>query len=89
LTFSPDKNDSQLKLEPEIAKYVLQKIEWLMPYYIDLLWQRLEDLCCDNDITNPSRQHVDEAFELLFHSNYRTTFNHWAECLQRFPRERV
>jgi AAA+ ATPase superfamily predicted ATPase len=87
IAFLENKYQSNLSLEKPVAIYLLQKIEWLMPYYIEALWLRLEDLCCDNDIANPTTANVDEAFELLFHRNYRTTFNHWAERLRRFEKD--
>ncbi len=86
IAFLTRKNNSRIALNELVADYLLQKIDWLMPYYIEALWERLEDLCCDNDIENPSQGDVDKAFELLFHHNYRTTFNHWAERLQRFEK---
>ncbi|MCK9635182.1 MAG: AAA family ATPase [Methylobacter tundripaludum] len=87
IDFLAHKNDSRLSPDKAIAIYLLQKVDWLMPYYIEALWERLEDLCCDNDIENPTQDNVDKAFELLFHNNYRTTFNHWAERLQRFEKD--
>ena len=87
ITFLANNNESQLLLDNAVALYLLQKIEWLMPYYIEALWLRLEDLCCDNDIENPTTTDVDQAFELLFDRNYRTTFNHWAERLNRFEND--
>lgn len=84
IEFLQQKNESALSLSEPIAQYLLQKVEWLMPYYIESLWERLEDYCLDNNKCNPTQQEVDAAFELLFHTNYRTTFNHWAERLQRF-----
>jgi len=87
IDFLARKNNSHLILDKTVAIYLLQKVDWLMPYYIEALWERLEDLCCDNDIENPSQDDVDKAFELLFHNNYRTTFNHWAERLQRFEKD--
>ena len=84
ITFLANNNESKLSLDNAVALYLLQKIEWLMPYYIEALWLRLEDLCCDEDIENPTEADVDRAFELLFDRHYRTTFNHWAERLNRF-----
>lgn len=87
IEFLQQKNNSSLLLNAAIANYLLQKVEWLMPYYIEALWEKLEDYCADNSIDNPTQDHVDAAFELLFHTNYRTTFNHWAERLRRFAKD--
>lgn len=89
ISFLEKQYESTLSLEKPIAKYLLQKIEWLMPYYIEILWERLEDFCCDNDIENPTEDDVDKAFDLLFHKNYRTNFNHWAERLTRFEKDEI
>ncbi len=87
ITFLENKPGNNFSIDKSVAICLLQKIKWLMPYYIEALWLRLEDLCCDHDIANPTAKDVDEAFELLFHRNYRTTFNHWAERLDRFEKD--
>lgn len=84
IEFLQHKNTSQLSLSKTSAQYLLQKVEWLMPYYIEALWERLEDYCIDKAIAHPAAQHVDAAFEELFHTNYKSTFSHWAERLRRF-----
>ncbi|MEE9423576.1 MAG: AAA family ATPase [Methylococcales bacterium] len=87
IAFLENKSSNNFSIDKPVAICLLQKIEWLMPYYIEALWLRLEDLCCDHEIVNPTEKDVDEAFELLFHRNYRTTFNHWAERLSRFEKD--
>ncbi len=87
IAFLENNSGNNFSIDKPVAICLLQKIEWLMPYYIEALWLRLEDLCCDHDIANPTEKDVDEAFELLFHRNYRTTFNHWAERLERFEKD--
>lgn len=89
ISFLENKYESPLSLKKPIAKYLLKKIEWLMPYYIEILWERMEDYCCDNDIENPTEDDVDKAFDLLFHKNYRTNFNHWAERLTHFEKDEI
>jgi hypothetical protein len=77
-------SDEQITLSQEQRQYLLQKVGWLMPYYIELLWMAVEDLCCDNEMYEPTNEYIDQAYETLFGQNYRSYFNHWAERLSRF-----
>lgn len=86
IKFLVKKHTSPMKLSDEIRAYLFQKVEWLMPYYIEILWERLEDHCYDNDIIEPKEKDIDIAFEELFSQTYRSNFNHWAERLSRFDK---
>lgn len=85
--FLARKNGGQLSLDAATARHFLQKVAWLMPYYIEILWERLEELCLDNAIENPGASQVDQAFEVLFGQNYKKNFNHWVERLRRFDQD--
>jgi uncharacterized protein len=87
IEFLTNNNDSQLTISQPIALYLLKKVDWLMPYYIAILWEMLEDVCSDDDITEPTQIQVDQAFERLFNNHYKSTFSHWAERLQRFEKD--
>jgi AAA+ ATPase superfamily predicted ATPase len=84
IKFLIQKNNSPILIDKKTANYLLKKIEWLMPYYIEILWERLEDYCYDHDKQTPNQQDVDAAYEQLFHQAYRSNFIHWAERLKRF-----
>ena len=84
IEFLVDKHDSPMRMSAKTRTYLFEKVEWLMPYYIEILWERLEDHCYDHDITNPQEDDVDVAFEALFSQTYRSNFNHWVERLSRF-----
>jgi AAA+ ATPase superfamily predicted ATPase len=89
IQFLIDKYKSPIQFSDETKRYFLDRVEWLMPYYIEILWERLEDYCLDNDITQATEKDIDIAFEELFSQTYRSNFNHWAERLKRFePTER-
>lgn len=86
INFLIDKHESPKEISDEVRTYLFEKVEWLMPYYIEILWERLEDHCCDHDITNPQKKDIDVAFEALFSQTYRSNFNHWVERLSRFTK---
>ena len=86
LDFLIHRNKSDMFLQRPVKRYCLAKVEWLMPYYLEILWERLEDHCMDNQITAPTNEDVDKAYELLFSQTYRSYFNHWVERLKRLER---
>lgn len=78
-------NDSEedITLLDDVKQHLLNKVGWLMPYYIDLLWLSLEDFCSEEEINTATIEHVDAAYEILFSQHYRSYFIHWAERLER------
>jgi len=84
--FLTRKNKSTLQFTTDSIDYFLQKVEWLILYYLEILWERLEDHCDENNIITPSNKDIDLAYESLFEQHYRSNFNHWAERLQRFEK---
>lgn len=86
IDFLCDKNDSELNITPDIALYMLGKVQWLMPYYIEILWERLEDHCLDTENLTPTCSDVDTAYTTLFDQAYRSNFNHWVERLNRLEK---
>ncbi|ADZ91612.1 ATP-binding protein [Marinomonas mediterranea] len=83
IRFLTTKNNSTLQIESDIAAYMLNKVQWLMPYYIEILWESLEDHCFDIEKTTPTTDDVDMAYTALFEQTYRSNFNHWVERLKR------
>lgn len=55
LDFIRNDPEENIELTTETKQYLLEKVGWLMPYYIELLWASLEDLCCDEEITKPTK----------------------------------
>ncbi|WP_219702782.1 AAA family ATPase [Marinomonas lutimaris] len=86
IDFLNDKNDSELNITPDVALYMLEKVQWLMPYYIEILWERLEDHCLEIENLNPTCSDVDTAYTALFDQAYRSNFNHWVERLNRLEK---
>ena len=54
--FLTKKNDSSLNIEHDVALYMLDQVQWLMPYYIEILWEQLEDDCLEIDSIIPTDQ---------------------------------
>lgn len=87
MLFLNKKNDAEMHLTKSTRKQILARVEWYMPYYLELLWERLEDFCDRNDIATPEPEHVDAAYEKLFETHYKSNFIHWAERLDRFEKQ--
>lgn len=81
--FLNHKGRDTLQLTEGSINYLLQKIERPVLYYIEILWERLEDHCYEHDIETPTTDDIDSAYEALFTQAYRSNFNHWAERLKR------
>jgi uncharacterized protein len=86
IDFLNDKNGSELNITPDVAMYMLEKVQWLMPYYIEILWERLEDHCLEIENLTPTFRDVDTAYTTLFDQAYRSNFNHWVERLNRLEK---
>ncbi len=62
-------------LKEEIKAGILEKIEWLIPFYIQLTIQAINDLIREKNITEITVNTIDEALnELIEQRNY---FDHW------------
>ncbi|MBN1349470.1 ATP-binding protein [candidate division KSB1 bacterium] len=62
-------------LSAAIIDYILEKIEWLIPFYIQLVLQELRNLHRDRSVQEVTRDIVDQAFrEMLEQRNH---FEHW------------
>lgn len=87
IRFLIKKSNDGINLNGKVEAYLFKKIEWLMPYYIEILYDQLEEFCCENEIDEPTMEHVDQAYEIMFSQNYLSNFIHWAERLDRFNKE--
>jgi len=79
-------NNVEFKLNPEQIQYLLKRIEWLMPYYIQLLFQEIDDYCSEHEVEFPTHQDIDQAFDHLFAHHNRKNFSHWEERLSKFEK---
>ncbi|NOY57992.1 MAG: ATP-binding protein [Calditrichaeota bacterium] len=63
------------ELSEHLIKYILEKIEWLIPFYLQSVMQELKDLCRDEHITQITEAVVDQAFTNMLEQ--RQYFEHW------------
>jgi uncharacterized protein len=63
------------KLSETLIRYIFEKIEWLIPFYIQLMIQELKDLHREEKLTDIIQGDVDRAFEKML--TQRQHFEHW------------
>ncbi len=76
--------DLEFELSSAGIRHLLHRLEWLMPYYVQLLFQELTDHCIENDLTHPTHSDIDQAFDNLFLAGKTKNFSHWDERLRKF-----
>ncbi len=62
-------------LSDHLIEYILEKIEWLIPFYIQLVIQELKYLYRDEATADISEETVDQAFRGMLEQ--RQHFEHW------------
>jgi len=71
-----------LQYEEAHIKYSLAKINWYMPFFIQLLFKHIEEYMDENDLTNCSNMIIDIAYENIFALTNKKHFSHWKERLK-------
>ncbi|WP_300703929.1 ATP-binding protein [Bacteroides sp.] len=71
----------QISMPDECKKYILQKIGWALPFYIQIIFSEIRDLSCYNDLIKITIENVNEAYEKLLSKQY---FNTWEERLKEY-----
>lgn len=67
-------------LDNEQIDFILEKIEWLIPFYIQLIIQAIKDFQKDNNLAEINRDVIEEAFsEMITQQNY---FENWHSRLK-------
>lgn len=88
-TFSPETADQflealgrdyGLELAPEIRQRICERAEWLIPYYLQLFFSGLLEICSDERAV-PSVAMVDDVFEVLLSHGRRSYFDYWHQRL--------
>lgn len=72
-----------MQIEESDVEYILEKIEWLIPFYIQLIVQELKRL--DRRGVSISTSSIDDAIEKVL--SYKKNFIHWVERLEIFPKK--
>ncbi len=72
-----------LKLNDEIIDYIIKKVGWPLPYFLQLVFQIVDEMPPDKRSTEyPSSKDIDNACENLYSSGYSKYFAHWVTRLR-------
>ncbi|HYU32167.1 MAG TPA: hypothetical protein VEW48_08380 [Thermoanaerobaculia bacterium] len=87
--FSPEVADQLLRalaathglpLSEEVRRHVLDRIGWNIPYYVQLVFAELLEICPGN-ASAATVAHVDQAFESLLKPARKAYFDYWRQRL--------
>jgi hypothetical protein len=71
-----------LKLGDEIIDYIVEKVGWPLPYFLQLVFQVIDEMPPDKRSAEyPSAEDVDNACESLYGAGYSKYFAHWVKRL--------
>ncbi len=59
----------------EERKYFLNKLKWLLPYYIQVIMSEVENICLATNSNKIEKEIIDNAFKNALHN--RSYFEHW------------
>lgn len=62
------------------AHYLLEKIEWLIPFYIQLILQEIKNICTDESTSNVTEAMIYQAIKASL--EHRNHFEHWHQRLK-------
>ena len=65
----------RFKLSKEVKNYILTHIEWLIPFYIQLIMQELQNISREDKVALVQKEHVDAALKGVL--DQRSHFEHW------------
>ena len=65
----------QFVLKDGVIEYIFHQIEWLIPFYIQLIMQELRNICREQGIDAIEKAHVDKALQEMLEQ--RNHFEHW------------
>jgi hypothetical protein len=71
----------QFDLSEKLVNYILQKIEWLIPFYIQLVLQELKVLSRNEKLDKITKTAIDRAFGLMLEQ--RNHFENWHTRLRK------
>lgn len=70
----------ELPLGEKVREHILQRIGWLIPYHVQLLFSELRAHCADRGV-EPSRKAVDAVFDQLLSPSKKLYFDYWRQRL--------
>lgn len=74
-----------MKLSEEVVVYLIQKIEYLLPYYLQLMIEAIDELAFKEKNADVTVGMVDRAFERILCE--RKNFEDWLERLKDYKRD--
>ncbi len=73
--------EKEITLDKSLRDYVLKKIEWYIPYYIQLAVQEIGNNVPTTTKTGITKKNIDEAFARML--ELRNSFEHWHTRLRK------
>ena len=74
--------NNPLKLEDETIDYIIEKVGWPLPYFLQLVFQIVDEMPPnERSAEYPSAKDVDTACEILYGASYSKYFSHWVTRL--------
>ncbi len=67
--------DVNFAISNSLINYILKRIEWLIPFYIQLIIEKLNNIYRDDNISKMSKDIIDKAFAIMLED--RQHFEHW------------
>jgi hypothetical protein len=66
-----------IDLSDEVNGHILDRIDWLIPYHLQLLFSMVRDL----EISKPDIATVDQAYDRLLTNSHKSYFDTWVQRL--------
>ncbi len=77
-----DSPKNPLNLSDEIIDYIIKKVGWPLPYFLQLVFQVVDEIPPDKRSAEyPAAEDVDNACENLYGASYSKYFAHWVTRL--------
>lgn len=73
-------DDTSLVFEEPCREYLLDKLSWLLPYFIQLMMSEVETICLEKGIIAITGKEIDDASNRLLEN--RSYFEHWLTRLR-------
>jgi uncharacterized protein len=74
-------NGSEYKISDRVTKYLIEQVEWLIPFHIQIILDEANKYCIENDSFIFSQKVIDEAIKSAL--NIKNYFQHWNTRLKK------
>jgi hypothetical protein len=75
--------EAKVETNPKILDLLIAKIEWLIPFHLQLFAQELIDVCEDSEQYTISEKEADKAFEQILHRRNNQYFEPYRDRLEK------